>query len=94
VTLDERKARSLGADAYFQKPVEREVLLEALTRLTEHVAGGVALIIDDDEAARYVIRRSIRGALRFEEAPDGASGLALAKQLLPRVIFLDLAMPD
>jgi CheY-like chemotaxis protein len=40
-----------------------------------------------------VIRRSIRGALRFEEAPDGASGLELAARLLPRVIFLDLLLP-
>ena len=90
---DERKALSLGADAYFHKPVGREQLLGALERLAPSRAAQLALIIDDDEAARYVIRRSLRQPMKFEEAHDGASGLALASRLLPGVIFLDLAMP-
>ena len=52
-----------------------------------------ALIIDDDPAARYVIRRSVRGSMRFEEAGDGPSGLAAAARMHPQVIFLDLSMP-
>ncbi len=90
---DKRKALALGADAYFAKPVSREDLLAALegvaTRSHEHVA----LIIDDDEAARYVIRRSMRRPMRFEEARDGRSGIAMASRCRPEVIFLDLAMP-
>jgi signal transduction histidine kinase/CheY-like chemotaxis protein len=91
---DARKAMSLGADAYFDKPVRREDLLEALARL-DRVAHEqpLALIIDDDEAARYVIRHSLRQPMRFEEACDGASGLAAASRCRPGVIFLDLAMP-
>jgi len=92
ITGDSRKAYSLGADAYFDKPVRRDDLVEAIERL----AGGerqTALIIDDDEAARYVIRRSLRRPMRFEEAGDGASGLDLASRCQPGVIFLDLAMP-
>jgi signal transduction histidine kinase/CheY-like chemotaxis protein len=92
-TEDGRKAYSLGADAYFGKPVRREDLVAALERLVPHDSGRVALIIDDDEAARYVIRRSLRQPMRFEEATDGASGLALASRCRPGVIFLDLAMP-
>jgi CheY-like chemotaxis protein len=53
----------------------------------------LALIIDDDEAARYVIRRSLRPLMKFEEASDGEAGLAAASRCHPGVIFLDLAMP-
>jgi CheY-like chemotaxis protein len=90
---DERKALSLGADACFDKPLAREALLAALERLITAGGDPVALIIDDDDAARYVIRRSLRRPMRFEEARDGASGLALASRCHPGVIFLDLSMP-
>ena len=90
---DRRKAQSLGADAYFDKPLAREALLDALERVSARADSGLALIIDDDAAARYVIRRSLRRALKVEEARDGPSGLTLAATCKPRVIFLDLAMP-
>jgi CheY-like chemotaxis protein len=92
-TCDERKAYSLGVDVYFHKPVKRDELIDALDRLTRPGAERVALIIDDDPAARYVIRHSLRPPMRFEEASDGASGLAAASRLHPGVIFLDLSMP-
>jgi CheY-like chemotaxis protein len=92
---DERKALSLGADAYLAKPVTREELLETLDRFAraDGESSEVALIIDDDAAARYVIRRSVRQAMRFEEATDGDAGLAAAVRMRPKVIFLDLSMP-
>ena len=90
---DRRKALSLGADAYFDKPLTREALVAALERLCFRGEAGLALIIDDDAAARYVIRRSLRRSLRFEVARDGPSGLALAATSKPKVIFLDLSMP-
>ncbi|MEP7069131.1 MAG: ATP-binding protein [Usitatibacter sp.] len=90
---DERKAYSLGADVYFAKPIAREALLAALERVCASGGERLALIIDDDDAARYVIRRSLRAPMKFEEARDGASGLAMASRLQPGVIFLDLSMP-
>ena len=90
---DERKALSLGADAYLAKPVERERLLRELERVGAREDEKVALIIDDDEAARYVLRRSLRARMKFQEARDGPSGLEAASRLRPQVIFLDLSMP-
>jgi len=92
---DERKALSLGADAYLAKPVTREALLAKLDQCArpDGESAEVALIIDDDAAARYVIRRSVREAMRFEEAADGTAGLAAAVRMRPKVIFLDLSMP-
>ena len=93
-SADGRKALSLGADAYFDKPLARDSLLGKLDQVAAaRVEGKVALIIDDDPAARYVIRRSVRGPMRFEEANDGAAGLAVAARTRPEVIFLDLSMP-
>jgi CheY-like chemotaxis protein len=90
---DERKAMSLGADVYLAKPVERARLIAELERLTAPAEGRVALIIDDDEAARYVLRRSFRAPMTFHEARDGQSGLAAAARWHPEVIFLDISMP-
>jgi CheY-like chemotaxis protein len=91
---DSGKAYSLGADAYFDKPIGRSALLEALERLTTPPgADRVALIIDDDAASRYVIRRSLPRPMKFEEAADGTSGLAAASRVQPGLIFLDLSMP-
>ncbi len=92
-TDDERKALALGVDLYFHKPLRRDTLLEALDRVTLRRDGGLALIIDDDEAARYVIRRSLQRSMRLEEAADGDAGIAAARRLKPDVIFLDLSMP-
>ena len=91
---DERKGLALGADAYFQKPVEHETLLRALDRLTGAYHTSSVLIIDDDAATRYVLRKLISGtAMAVYEAADGATGLRRAAELQPQVIFLDLIMP-
>jgi CheY-like chemotaxis protein len=90
---DERKALSLGADAYLAKPVDRARLVSELERVTARSGDHLALIIDDDEAARYVLRRSLRAPMKSQEAHDGPSGLAAASRLRPQVIFLDLSMP-
>ena len=52
------------------------------------------LIIDDDEIARYLMKGLFRD-LPFvvSEAPDGASGLELARTQRPSVIVCDLHLP-
>ena len=55
---------------------------------------GTVLVIDDDPAARTLMRRFLgREGFRVEEAADGPTGLALAKQKRPDVITLDVLMP-
>ncbi|MCW5554049.1 MAG: response regulator [Verrucomicrobiae bacterium] len=57
-------------------------------------AATTVLVIDDDAQARDLIERSLgKEGFRVVLAGDGQSGLALAKQLHPAVITLDVMMP-
>jgi signal transduction histidine kinase/CheY-like chemotaxis protein len=104
VTLveNEAKARSLGADIFHCKPIERGWLLEQLGRLAPAdggvpIEGKSALIVDDDEASRYMLKELLRETGLGDdlvEAGTGAEGLRLAWMGRPSVIFLDLDLPD
>ncbi len=54
------------------------------------------LIVDDHPAFRHSARRllELEGFEVVGEATDAASGLALARQLDPAVVLLDVALPD
>jgi signal transduction histidine kinase/CheY-like chemotaxis protein len=59
------------------------------------MAGRRALIVDDDEAARYRLRRTLEAlGLHVFEAALGREGLQRARQDRPDVVFLDLVLPD
>jgi signal transduction histidine kinase len=51
------------------------------------------LVIDDDVASRYVLRRWLDGRYQVDEAENGQDGLRLAAAR-PAAIFLDVVMPD
>jgi CheY-like chemotaxis protein/two-component sensor histidine kinase len=86
-----RKALSLGASVCLAKPVEGTVLLAELVRLT----GSRILIIDDDPATRYTLRRLLdNAAYRVLEAHDASSGWEAARHARPGLILLDLGLPD
>jgi CheY-like chemotaxis protein len=53
------------------------------------------LVIDDDASALELIRRALsRGGLHVVTAASGAEGLRLAHEVHPRLVFLDVVMPD
>ncbi len=53
------------------------------------------LIVDDDEAARYIVRQRFRGTrYRVIEAAGGVEGAERARFERPALILLDLVMPD
>jgi CheY-like chemotaxis protein len=52
------------------------------------------LVIDDDDVARQLMRRTFtREGFRVEDAATGEAGLARARELRPDVITLDVMMP-
>ena len=95
-TLDEaKKGLSLGADVYAVKPINRRWLLDTLSRLTQSPPTIRVLVIDDHDAARYIVRQCLPGP-RFDvsEAATGARGVDLAHSTTPDAIVLDLNLPD
>jgi signal transduction histidine kinase/CheY-like chemotaxis protein len=89
----ERKARALGADEFYVKPVDRDWLRRKLVALSAKRPVRRILVIDDDPVARYVIQKYLADD-RYEvlEAPDASEGLARAKNDAPDVIFLDFVL--
>ena len=53
------------------------------------------LVIEDDPPSAELLAVYLEGAgYRVVVARDGAAGLELAQQLLPRVVILDILLPD
>jgi signal transduction histidine kinase/CheY-like chemotaxis protein len=56
---------------------------------------GLVLVIDDEESQRDLMGRFLqRQGFSVRTAVDGRAGLDLARSLAPRVILLDVMMPD
>ena len=94
--LDERgRGFALGAAEYLVKPVSREEVLSALTRVRVLPdAGSTLLAIDDDPLAVELVKAVLQAeGGPCSSATDGESGIAIAGPGLPAVILLDLLMP-
>lgn len=96
---DPRKGLALGADDYCLKPIRREWLLERLEHVTgitkDGKAAPVLLIIDDQAADRYILRRHLaQTGYVVVEAENGMIGLTIARRLKPKHIVLDLNMAE
>ncbi|BCS30822.1 hypothetical protein TBR22_A00220 [Luteitalea sp. TBR-22] len=95
ITNREDRARALGADEFFVKPLDQEWIARKLQQLA-HRSGPIrtVLVVDDDEVARYMLRRQLADSeYRIIEAADGIEGLRLAQLERPQVIFLDFVLP-
>lgn len=56
-------------------------------------AAKTVLICEDDTNLRTLVRLALGDGYRYYEAPDGPSGLELARRIHPDVIVLDLMLP-
>jgi len=94
--LDDRNLGfSLGASEFLSKPIDRGRLLEVLrSHLARDVPGGV-LVVEDDEPTRTVLRRTLeKEGLEVFEAENGRRALEVLQEATPRLILLDLMMPE
>ena len=102
---NEKKARALGADAFFVKPVERLSLLEKLNTLIKREHLQKVLIVDDDPVSHYLLKQYLLDCtggstrencfdFKIIEATSGGEGIHHARLENPSCIFLDLVMPD
>jgi DNA-binding response OmpR family regulator len=91
----EDRARSLGADDFSLKPVEESWLSSRLRALSRRGPIHKVLVIDDDETARYLLRKFLEGTpYTLIEATDAMDGSRLARDEQPDVIILDLFLPN
>ena len=94
VTDRENKARALGADEFWMKPMDKDWLTRKLQTLARRGPIEKLLVIDDDEVSRYLVRRLLADTpYKITEATGGLEGIRLARETLPSVILLDFVMP-
>jgi CheY-like chemotaxis protein len=92
---EQRRGVALGAAGYLTKPIDRERLIEVVSRLRVAEAPGTVLVVEDDEDQRQLVR-TILGARGWtvREATNGRLALDAIAAELPDAILLDLMMPE
>jgi adenylate cyclase len=92
---EQRRGIALGAAGYLTKPIDRERLIEIVSRFRVIDAPGSVLVVEDDEDQRQLVR-AILGARGWtvREAANGRLALDAITAELPDVILLDLMMPE
>ncbi len=96
--VDASLALAAGAASILQKPVSRAQLQESLARHglhEEQAATHTVLVVDDDPKAVELIATFLpRPRYAVVRAYGGAEAIALARQVLPDLVLLDLMMPE
>jgi signal transduction histidine kinase/DNA-binding response OmpR family regulator len=96
MTDDRALGCALGATDFLTKPVQRDRLVELLERCGAGpgAAGRRALVIDDQEDSRAVLRAALeKEGWQVSEAENGAVALEKVEARPPSLILLDLMMP-
>jgi signal transduction histidine kinase/DNA-binding response OmpR family regulator len=95
MTDDRNLGYALGASEFLTKPVDWKRLGAALQRYAGGDSSPRALVVDDDPAARDMLRRGLeRAGWCVDEAENGRVGLERVAATAPRLILLDLMMPE
>ena len=95
VTDREQKARALGADEFWLKPVDEGQLQRKLQAMARTGPVERILIIDDDDVHRYLLKQLLKDMpYVLLEAAGGKDGIRLAREKSPHLIFLDFVLPD
>ena len=85
----------LGASDYLRKPIDRDRLVAAISRYRKDRAAEAVLVLEDDSQTREMMRRTLEGeGWKVAEAENGRVGLQRLEEGIPRVILLDLMMPE
>jgi CheY-like chemotaxis protein len=92
---ESRTAMDAVADLFLPKPLEQQILLRELRRLTAQFGTRRLLLVDDNDVARYILRELLdQPWLEVEEACNGRTATARLKEWAPDAMILDLLMPD
>ena len=94
--LDEQsKGYALGASDYVTKPIDRERMSEVLAKYMSADGGQQVLVVEDDPTTRALLRRMLIGeGWQVAEAENGRIALDRVAEVKPRLLLLDLMMPE
>jgi CheY-like chemotaxis protein len=94
--LDEQTVGyALGASEYLTKPIERERLVSVLSKYRQRSAERSALIVEDSEPVRGLLRRILEQEdWSVWEAEHGRAALTEMESHRPGLVLLDLMMPE
>jgi CheY-like chemotaxis protein len=86
---------ALGVSEYLTKPIDRTRLAAVLRRYAPDGAARTVLIVEDDVAARRVLRQGLKkSGWRVVEAANGRVALEQVAAHSPDLVLLDLVMPE
>jgi signal transduction histidine kinase/CheY-like chemotaxis protein len=92
---DPERGFTLGASEYTTKPVNRRRLSQILKKYTCLNPPCPVLVIDDDATSRSLTRTMLqKKGWTVSEAGNGVEALRSMERDRPRLIFLDLMMPE
>ncbi|MBC8067683.1 MAG: response regulator, partial [Deltaproteobacteria bacterium] len=104
---DRERCLDAGCDDYLTKPVSRDALLECVTRHCSDPTAGATyaaaeesharqvLLVEDNEDAAVLLATLLEHAgYRVRHAATGAEAIALATELAPAAVLLDIGLPD
>jgi len=95
VSGDSGMAVTLGAEKFFTKPVDKELLVKNLEFYLKKKQLKNILVIDDDQLTRKNLKNILSEQnYTTDEAINGIDGLKKLKKLKPDLIILDLLMPE
>ncbi len=90
---DRSRGFALGAVEYLVKPIDRGKLAEVASR--HGGKAGPVLVVEDDAALREIARRELeRAGFVVDEAANGQRALDALAGRIPKLILLDLMMPE
>jgi len=92
---DKNLGYALGAADYLTKPIDRRRLAGVLQKYHRDVAGGTALVVDDDATGREMVCQMLeRDGWTVIQAENGRVALERLAEIRPDLILLDLMMPE
>ena len=88
-------ATNAGANLFLPKPLDPQMLMRELRRLTAQFGTRRLLLVDDNDVSRYIVRGLLdQPWLEIVEASNGTDAAAQIKASHPDCMILDLLMPD
>lgn len=95
IVEDKHLGFALGAAEYLTKPIERQRLVDAITKVQHHAPGRSVLMVEDDPMTRELLRGTLEAeGWTVREAPNGRVGLEAIAEAVPDLVLLDLMMPE